>query len=163
MNKLKLFEDKSGFYIDYIFTENNSKKCLRLSVDNDYFSFTLISPYEKLKEKYIITFNEGNPIFIALKMLLGNTPFVEILEEGSNEGKSIIIQAKHNNTIDLIFNLNNEELNIISVSITNVRLASPNVTFGKHSPIIENFKNKLHLVLLELKKEICKNKNLLSE
>ena len=41
MNKLKLYENEFGFYIDYIFSDNDIKKCLRLSEDDDYFSFSI--------------------------------------------------------------------------------------------------------------------------
>ena len=44
MDKLRCYENESGFYIDYIFQDKNFRKCLRISEDNDYFAFCLFSP-----------------------------------------------------------------------------------------------------------------------
>ena len=72
------------------------------------------------------------------------------LEEGSNEEKSIIFKNNENN-IDIIFNLTSIPTNVASVSPTNIRLSSPNVTFGKNSPQISDFKNKLNSALLNIR------------
>ena len=51
----------------------------------------------------------------------------------------------------MVFKLTSIPSNVTSISITNVRLASPNVLFGIGSPEISDFKNKLHSCLLEIK------------
>ena len=150
MNKLKLYEDEFGFYIDYIFTDKSIKKCLRISRDNDYFSFSAFSPYSQMVNEQIITIGRVIPIFLPIKKLLANQPYVEVLEEGSNEGKSIIFK-NNENSVDIIFNLSDIPTNVATISLTNVRLASPNVLFGKESPHISDFKNKLNSALLEMK------------
>ena len=96
MNKLKLYENEFGFYIDYIFSDKDIKKCLRLSEDDDYFSFSIFSPNMQLLNSEIISINSNNPIFLPLKNLIENNPSIEILEEGSNEEKSIIFKNKDN-------------------------------------------------------------------
>lgn len=150
MSKFKVYENEFGFYIDYIYSENNNKKCLRLCEDNDYFSFTVFSPDSKMLGSQVIKIDNANPIFLPFMRLLNNVSFVEILEEGTDEGKTISFK-NNNNSIDIIFSLNKNPVNVTSVSITNVRLASPNVTFGSDSPVIDDFKNKLHYSLLEIK------------
>jgi hypothetical protein len=150
MNKLKLYENEFGFYIDYIFSDKDIKKCLRLSEDDDYFSFSIFSPNIHLVNSETISINSNNPIFLPLKNLIENNPYIEILEEGSNEEKSIIFKNNENN-IDIIFNLTSIPTNVASVSLTNIRLSSPNVTFGKNSPKISDFKNKLNSALLNIR------------
>jgi len=150
MNKLKLFENEFGFYIDYVFADKSNKKCLRISNDNDYFSFSIFSPYVQMVNTQMINIDCENPIFLPIKRLLENQSYFEVLEEGTNEGKSIIFKNSEN-SIDIIFNLTEVPTNVASVSFTNIRLASPNVTFGKGSPQISDFKNKLNTTLLEIK------------
>ena len=153
MNKLKLIENDFGFYIDYIFTDKSNKKCLRISKDDDYFSFSIFSPYEQLVNIQKINIDSSNPLFSPIKKLLEGSTHIEILEEGTDEGKSIIFQDnKH--SADIIFNLTNNPTNVTSISLTNVRLASPDVTFGKGSPDISDFKNKLNSALLEIKDKL---------
>lgn len=153
MNKLKLIENDFGFYIDYIFTDKSNKKCLRISKDDDYFSFSIFSPYEQLVNIQKINIDSSNPLFSPIKKLLEGSTLIEILEEGIDEGKSIIFQDnKH--SLDIIFNLTNNPTNVTSISLTNVRLASPDVTFGKGSPAIPDFKNKLNSALLEIKDKL---------
>ena len=90
MNNYKVRENESGFYIDYIYKENNNKKCLSLREDNDYFSFSLFSPFEKLNDIHTINIDSNSVMFKPIKKLIENNDYVEILEEGTNEGKSII-------------------------------------------------------------------------
>lgn len=150
MDKFRYFENESGFCIDYVFNDNNHKKCLRLSEDNDYFSFSLFSPDEEMMNSQVVNIVSDNPIYSPIKNILENKQRIEILEEGTNEGKSIILEDG-NNVINIIFKLTHKPTNIASVSITNVRLSSPNVTFGENSHHIEDFKNKLNCALLEIK------------
>ena len=108
------------------------------------------SPSEQLKDPHTTTVNKNSPIFSAINKLLENNNFIEILEEGTCEGKSIAFK-KVNNGIDIVFSLTDTAVNTTSISLTNIRLASPNVTFKKGSPEIPDFKNKLHSSLLEIK------------
>lgn len=151
MNKIRFFKDNSGFNIDYIF--KNNTMCLRIREDDDYFSFVIFSAENNLPLTQKVNINSDNPLFYSLYRLLENNDFIEILEEGTNEGKSLIFQ-KHNDSFDLIFKLTNTKCNIASISITNVRLASPSVTFANNSPKISDFKNKLHQSLLEIQDNI---------
>ena len=150
MENLRYFENEETFFVDYIYNDNNIKKCLRLSEDNDYFSFCLFSQSNDLKKSQIVKIHNNNPLFLPLLKLLENNNFIEILEEGSNEGKSLIFKYNQN-YLELIFILKNNPSNSVSISLTNIRLASPEITFCKNSPTICNFKNKLHSALSEIK------------
>ena len=150
MGNLRFFENEETFFVDYIFNDNNVMKCLRLSEDNDYFSFCLFSQINDLKNSQIVKIPNNNPLFLQLSKLLENNKYIEILEEGSNEGKSLKIKYNQN-YLDLIFILKNNPSNLVSISLTNIRLASPEITFCKNSPTICNFKNKLHSALSEIK------------
>ena len=119
----------------------------------EIFSFTLFSPYAQLIHSQEITIDNNNVLFAPLKKLLENNSQIEILEEGTDEGKSIILQTD-NKDINIIFKLTETPTKVASISLTNIRLASPNVTFGNGSPQISDFKNKLHLSLLEIKNSL---------
>ncbi|MBQ4558466.1 MAG: hypothetical protein IJA61_03740 [Clostridia bacterium] len=156
MDKFKVNENDSGFCIDYIYTQNNDTKCLRLSEDNDYFSFSIFSPNTHLINLETININTNNPLFSPFKKLLEDNQYIKIMEEGTSEGKSLTLQSREN-AIDMIFSLTNTPTNLTTISITNVRLASPNVTFAKGSPEISDFKNKLHSALSEIKDCVKEN------
>ena len=156
MDKFRYFENESGFFIDYVFDDKNHRKCLRLSEDNDYFSFSLFSPDEEMMHFQVVNIVSDNPIYSPIKNILENKQRIEILEEGTSEGKSIILEDD-NDIIKIIFKLANNPTHVASVSITNVRLSSPNVTFGENSHHIEDFKNKLNCALLEIKDILNEN------
>ena len=104
MDKLRCYENESGFYIDYIFQDKNFRKCLRISEDNDYFAFCLFSPDIEMLDTEVINIDKNNLIFLPLQKLMEDKSYIEILEEGSDEGKSIIFK-KNDSSINLIFNL----------------------------------------------------------
>lgn len=153
MNKFRIHENEHGFFIDYIYSDSENKKCLRLSEDNDYFSFTILSQQSDLQNKHRIKIDISNPLFLPIKKLLEGNAYIEILEEGSNENKTLTIINNEDTYIDLIFSLPQTPISATSISITNIRLASPEVTFSKDSPTIQNFKNKLHNMFIEIKQQ----------
>lgn len=151
MNNFRFYENELGFSIDYIFNDNNFNKCLRLSEDDDYFSFSIFSENIDLMNSISVNINNENPLFVPLYKLLENNTFIDILEEGSDEGKSLSFAKSNDNIIILTFGLTKIPTSASSISITNVRLASPNVTFTEKSDKIDDFKNKLHLAFYEMK------------
>lgn len=153
LNNFRYKENNFGFFIDYIFKDKDRTKCLRLSEDDDYFSFCLFSESIDLEGTESILIDTKNPLFTPLINLLGNNNYIEILDEGSNEGITLSF-VKNDSVIDLIFSLPSIPSAAATISITNVRLASPNVTFANNSPEIMDFKNKLHFSLIEIKNSL---------
>ena len=157
MKKLRLFENDDWFAVDYLFEEDNVRKCLRLSVDNDYFSFCVFSGKEDLKGAQSIRIDNNTPLYKPLIRLLEDNGFIEICS-GTNAEESLLLK-KQRDSLELTFILGSEPKSVVSLSFPNVRLASPEVNFSKKSPIVSDFKNKLYSSLLEIKKSVIENQS----
>lgn len=153
MENIRYYESEDGFFVDYIFEDNGAKKCFRLIEDDDYFAFCCFSPAFEMKNVQEVDITESCLLYAPLCSLIGDNKFIEILEEGTGEGKRLAF-IKEKNNIKLVFGLQSTKANAISFSITNVRLSSPSVTFSEKSPKVEDFKNKLHSMMVRLKESL---------
>jgi len=143
MELINYIDNEELRQIDYVYDDGNGRKCLRLSEDNDYFGILLFSSEDDLSNKKTVNISQTNALYGPFSNLIMDNNKVEILEEGTEEHKSLVI-TKAQNGIILEFVAPEQKNNCICISITNVRMASPDVNFGEGSMKIKDFKNKLH-------------------
>lgn len=154
MNNVRCFEIQDGFCLDYIFSYPAGLRCFRVYENNDYFSFCVFSENLDLEGECEIKLEKGNVMFEPFLKLLDGNKKIEVLEEGSNGGKSVIFEEVDGAFVITLV-LADEPTSVSTVSITNVRASSPDVLFGEAGSKIADFKNKLHFVLGEIKNKVC--------
>lgn len=114
------YSSSRGRYAKLIFGENNLYNFLQISETDDYFCFTIMQRDGVLKDKLCITIANDLPLYRPLINFMDGFEYIEIMEEGSPEGKSIGFKTG-SNKIEMIFNLTNHEKVFQSIELANLR------------------------------------------
>lgn len=141
MERIEFVNDKNkssalkGRWFRYFFNKNNIERLLMIGETDDYFYFTIMQKNGYIKGKYTINIDSEDFLFNALSSFIDGYECIEIMEEGSPEKKSIEF-CKNNNSIDIVFNLTDEERVFNTIELANLRRLG-DTRFGKLVPTVE--------------------------
>ena len=114
------YSSSRGRYAKLIFGENNLDNFLQISETDDYFCFTIMQREGSLQGEHCLSITDDLPLYHPLINFMDGFEYIEIMEEGSPERKSIGFKISENN-IKVIFNLTNQEKVFQSIELANLR------------------------------------------
>lgn len=167
------YSSSKGRYLKYFF-EKETSGLFQIGETDDYFYFTIMLRDGYLKNEFKLTINEQDVLYEYFSTFLKGFSYIEVMEEGTPEKKSITF-IKNENNIEIIFKLTEEEKVFYSIELANLRrlgdtrfaklVPTKNMSeqefYEMESTFRYKFKTRIHQMLDELENKYKTNKETL--
>lgn len=167
------YSTSRGRWVKCLFDKGDS--LMIIGETDDYFYFTLMLREGYLAHEYSVEISMDDEMYNPLVKLLEGFKLIEVLEEGTPEGKSLSFE-KGEDCIHIVFHLTEEERAFYTIEFANLRRLGDtkfkNITFDEAdlsdvcNPREEfirefryNFKVRLHNLLNELEEQCTSSQN----
>ena len=126
MEKVEFYKKDEGAlcsnarWCKYFFKNNSNYGLMMIGETDDYFYFTISLKDGMLKNNYNINISQDSIMYNTFNRLVTGFKVIDVMEEGSPEGKSLCFKNQ-NNSIDITFNLIDEERVFYTIEFANLR------------------------------------------